>query len=45
MSTKAPDIRIENLTIGYDGNPVVSDINATLPGGGISVILGRSGLR
>lgn len=43
MSSTAPDIRIENLTIGYDGNPVVTDINATLPGGGISVILGRSG--
>lgn len=43
MSSTAPDIRIENLTIGYDGNPVVTDINATLPGGGITVILGRSG--
>lgn len=42
MST-APDIHIEKLTIGYDGNPIVSDISATLPGGGISVILGGSG--
>ncbi|HAS89220.1 MAG TPA: ABC transporter ATP-binding protein [Desulfovibrio sp.] len=43
MNSTAPDIRIENLTIGYDGNPVVTHINATLPGGGITVILGRSG--
>ncbi|WP_432738403.1 ABC transporter ATP-binding protein [Maridesulfovibrio sp. FT414] len=43
MNSKAPDIRIENLTIGYDRTVVVKDINATLPGGGISVILGRSG--
>ncbi|WP_320007064.1 ATP-binding cassette domain-containing protein [Maridesulfovibrio sp.] len=43
MNSSAPDIRIENLTIGYDGTPVVSGINATIPGGGISVILGRSG--
>lgn len=42
MST-APDIQIKDLTIGYDSNPVVSDINVTLPGGGISVILGGSG--
>lgn len=41
--SRAPDIHIENLTIGYDEVPVVSDINATLPGGGISVILGGSG--
>lgn len=43
MNSSAPDIRIENLTIGYDKTVVVEDINATLPGGGISVILGRSG--
>ncbi|WP_027178554.1 ABC transporter ATP-binding protein [Maridesulfovibrio bastinii] len=39
----APDINIKNLTIGYDEIPIVSDINVTLPGGGISVILGGSG--
>ncbi|OEU70641.1 MAG: ABC transporter ATP-binding protein [Desulfovibrio sp. S3730MH75] len=43
MTSSAPDIRIENLTIGYGGTPVVEDINATLPGGGVSVILGGSG--
>lgn len=43
MNSSAPDIRIENLTIGYDKTVVVENINATLPGGGISVILGRSG--
>ena len=43
MNNHAPDIRIEDLTIGYDNSPIITDINATLPGGGISVILGRSG--
>ncbi|SDK39624.1 phospholipid/cholesterol/gamma-HCH transport system ATP-binding protein [Maridesulfovibrio ferrireducens] len=43
MKNSAPDIRIENLTIGYDGTPVVNNINATLPGGGVTVILGGSG--
>lgn len=43
MNSSAPDIRIEDLTIGYDKTVVVEDINVTLPGGGISVILGRSG--
>lgn len=43
MKKSAPDIRIENLTIGYDNTPVVNNINATLPGGGITVILGGSG--
>jgi phospholipid/cholesterol/gamma-HCH transport system ATP-binding protein len=38
-----PDIRLENLTVGYNGEAVVSDIDAVLPGGEISVILGGSG--
>ncbi|MDQ7834954.1 MAG: ATP-binding cassette domain-containing protein [Humidesulfovibrio sp.] len=38
-----PDIRLEGLTIGYGKTAVVSDINAVLPGGKISVILGGSG--
>jgi len=37
------DIRLEGLTIGYGEHAVVSDINAVLPGGKISVILGGSG--
>ncbi len=37
------DIRLEGLTVGYGQRAVVSDINAVLPGGKISVILGGSG--
>jgi len=37
------DIRLEGLTVGYGERAVVSDINAVLPGGKISVILGGSG--
>lgn len=37
------DISFHNLTIGYGKNPVLTNINATLPGGKISVILGGSG--
>jgi phospholipid/cholesterol/gamma-HCH transport system ATP-binding protein len=38
-----PDIRLEGLTIGYGEQAVVSNIDAVLPGGKISVILGGSG--
>jgi len=38
-----PDIRLEGLTIGYGSQPVVSNIDALLPGGKITVILGGSG--
>jgi phospholipid/cholesterol/gamma-HCH transport system ATP-binding protein len=34
---------MKRLTVGYDGKAVVSDIDAVLPGGKISVILGGSG--
>ena len=37
------DICFRNLSVGYNGVPVLSDINATLPGGKVSVILGGSG--
>lgn len=43
MQSTTPDILLEGLTIGYGKNAVVSDINATLPGGKITVILGGSG--
>jgi phospholipid/cholesterol/gamma-HCH transport system ATP-binding protein len=43
VTQRIPDIRLEGLTIGYGGNPVVSGIDAVLPGGKISVILGGSG--
>lgn len=39
----SPDIFMKRLTVGYDGKAVVSDIDAVLPGGKISVILGGSG--
>ena len=37
------DIQLENLRLGYDKTVVLDNINATLPGGKISVILGGSG--
>ena len=37
------NIRFEDLTLGYDGKIVLKDINATLPSGKISFILGSSG--
>ncbi|SNR96346.1 phospholipid/cholesterol/gamma-HCH transport system ATP-binding protein [Humidesulfovibrio mexicanus] len=42
-ATNTQDIVMEGLTIGYGEHAVVSNINATLPGGKISVILGGSG--
>jgi len=38
-----PDILLEGLTIGYGEQAVISGIDAVLPGGKISVILGGSG--
>ncbi len=40
---KTPDIRLEALSVGYGKTAVVSNIDVTLPGGKISVILGGSG--
>ncbi len=40
---KVWNIQLQNLTIGYGDNIVLDNINATLPGGKISVILGGSG--
>ena len=37
------DITFRSLTAGYGEHVVLRDINATLPGGRISVILGGSG--
>ena len=42
MST-APGIRLENLTIGYGGNAIVSDLNIEFPGGKLSMVVGGSG--
>jgi len=43
VTQQTPDIRLEGLTIGYGETVVVSGIDAVLPGGKISVILGGSG--
>lgn len=40
---QAWDIAFHNLSVGYGKTPVLTDINATLPGGRITVILGGSG--
>lgn len=37
------DIRFQNLTVGYGDRAVLSDLNATLPAGKITVIIGESG--
>lgn len=37
------DIAFRNLTVGYSGRPVLSDISASLPPGKITVIIGESG--
>ena len=37
------DIRLEHLRVGYGSRVVLDDINAVLPGGKITVILGESG--
>ena len=37
------DIRVEGLCCGYGDRPVLNSLTATLPGGGISAILGESG--
>lgn len=37
------DIRLEHLRVGYGNRIVLDDINAVIPGGKITVILGESG--
>lgn len=37
------DITFRNLSVGYGSTPVLTDVNATLPGGKVSLILGGSG--
>lgn len=37
------DIRFHNLTVGYGTRAVLTNLNATLPAGKISVIIGESG--
>ncbi|MBD5608447.1 MAG: ATP-binding cassette domain-containing protein, partial [Desulfovibrio sp.] len=40
---RAWNIELRDLTLGYDRHIVLRDINASLPAGKISVILGESG--
>ncbi|MFP5221512.1 MAG: ABC transporter ATP-binding protein [Acidobacteriota bacterium] len=40
---EAPEIRLEGVSVGYSEHKVLSDIDAVLPSGQISVILGGSG--
>lgn len=37
------DIAFRNLTVGYGGHAILGNLNATLPAGKISVIIGESG--
>lgn len=43
MREKAWDIQLEDLSVGYPGLVVLEGLNATLPAGKVSVILGGSG--
>ncbi len=40
---QAPEIKLDNVSVGYGERLVLQNITATLPAGGISVILGGSG--
>lgn len=42
-SSCAPNIRLENLTIGYNNNAVVKNLNLEFPGGKLSMVVGGSG--
>ena len=42
MST-APSIRLENLSVGYGGRPVVGNLNIEFPSGKLSMVVGGSG--
>ncbi len=41
--SNAASIRLENLTIGYGGKPVVSGLNIEFPAGKLSMVVGGSG--
>lgn len=43
ITSRAPEITMHNLDVGYPGNVTLSGANLTLPAGKISVILGGSG--
>ena len=39
----APSIRLEDLTVGYGGTPVVSNLDIEFPSGKLSMVVGGSG--
>ena len=43
LATPDADITLESVTLGYDEQPVVMDLTATIPAGRITVINGPSG--
>lgn len=42
-TSTAPSITLNDLTVGYNGKPVVSGLNVAFPGGKLSMIVGGSG--
>ena len=43
MRKQEPIIRVENLSIGYDGKVIMKDLSFTIPQGDIFIIMGGSG--
>ena len=43
MKPKAPGIRLDEFTVGYTDEPVITDLSLTMPAGKISMIVGGSG--
>jgi zinc/manganese transport system ATP-binding protein len=39
----APDVVLEDLTLGYDSHPAVHHLNATVPGGSLLALVGPNG--
>lgn len=42
-TSSAPSIRLDDLTIGYHGNPLIKDLDIEFPGGKLSMVVGGSG--
>jgi len=42
-TNSSPNIQLDNLSIGYGGNPIVKDLNINFPGGKLSMVVGGSG--
>lgn len=43
MKNNKIELSAQNLSAGYDGKTIVSDVNITIPQNKISVILGANG--